>query len=305
MGRHQSLIVAALFRASRRFTSPATCFSVRTFSSSFLLPKTTSLTPPRYSPLPSSISTFSSLSSSPSPSPSVRPAKTAGNNGDEEDTFDYQTIDDVEAIDDWEEEDEEVEPQLGDGGDGGGVVLRGVSWGEKALSIAAEVLKQFEEDLQLFAFRTSPRGYIYVRLDKLSNEYGCPTIDEIEEFSREFKKRLDDAGATKLVPEDLALEVSSPGAERLLRVPEDLPRFKEMPMTVSYVEETNSRKVGKSAVFLLESIDAESENCIWKLADVKENRDPESKGRPLSRKQKDLRIKLPFTDHKKISLYLD
>ena len=99
--------------------------------------------------------------------------------------------------------------------------------------------------------------------------------------------------------------MSSPGAERLLRVPEDLPRFKEMPMTVSYVEETNSKKVGKSAVFLLESVDAESENCIWKLADVKENRDPESKGRPLSRKQKDMRIKLSFTDHKKISLYLD
>lgn len=43
-------------------------------------------------------------------------------------------------------------------------------WGEKVLSIAAEVLKQSEEDLKLFAFKTSPRGYIYVRLDKLSNE---------------------------------------------------------------------------------------------------------------------------------------
>lgn len=76
-------------------------------------------------------------------------------------------------------------------------------------------------------------------------------------------------------------------------------------MTVSYEEETNSRKAVKSAVFLLESVDAESEICIWKLADVRENRDPESKGRPLSRKQKDLRIKLPFTVHRKINLYLD
>lgn len=32
-------------------------------------------------------------------------------------------------------------------------------------------------------------------------------MDELEEFSREFKKRLDDAGDAKLVPEDLALEV--------------------------------------------------------------------------------------------------
>ncbi|KAG7586385.1 Ribosome maturation factor RimP N-terminal [Arabidopsis thaliana x Arabidopsis arenosa] len=299
MVRYQSL--SALFRASRRLTSPATCFSVRQFSSSLLLPKTT---PPRYFPFSSSISRFSSSSSS--PSPSVRPPKSAGSNGDEEDTFEYKTTDDVEVIEDWEEEeDEEVESYLGDGGDGGGIVLRDVPWGEKVLSIAAEVLKQSEEELELFAFKTSPRGYIYVRLDKLSNEYGCPTMDKLEEFSREFKKRLDDAGAAKLVPEDLALEVSSPGAERLLRVPEDLPRFKEMPMTVSYVEETNSRKVVKTAVFLLESIDAESDNCVWKLADVKENRDPESKGRPLSRKQKDLRITLPFTDHKKINLYLD
>lgn len=60
--------------------------------------------------------------------------------------------------------------QLGDGGDGGGVVLGGVPWGERALSIASQVVKQSEEDLQLFSFRTSPRGYIYVRLDKLSNE---------------------------------------------------------------------------------------------------------------------------------------
>ncbi|XP_010415553.1 PREDICTED: uncharacterized protein LOC104701546 [Camelina sativa] len=307
MARYQSLIVAALFRlrASRRFTSPATCFSVSSFSSSLLFPKTTNLFLPRSFPFSSSVSTFSSSSSS-SPSPATgRPPKTAGSNDGEEDTFEYKTTDDVEVIEDWEEEEEEgVESQLGDGGDGGGVVLRGVPWGERALSIAAEVLKQSEKDLELFAFKTSPRGYIYVRLDKLSNEYGCPTMDELEEFSREFKKRLDDAGAANVVPEDLALEVSSPGAERLLRVPEDLPRFK-MAMTVSYVEETNSRTAVKSAVFLLESIDAESDKCVWKLADVRENRDPESKGRPLSRKQKDLRITLPFTAHRKISLYLD
>ncbi|CAA7053639.1 unnamed protein product [Microthlaspi erraticum] len=302
MARYQSAIVAALLRASRRCTSPAVS-SVRSFSSSSLLPKTTTLItliPPRSSPFSSSISKFSS-----SPSPSVRPTKSATSNSVEKDTFDYKTIDDVEVVEEWEDE-EEVEAKLGDGGDGGGVVLGGVPWGDKVLSIASEVVNQSEkEDLQLFAFKTSPRGYIYVRLDKLSNEYGCPTMDELEEFSREFKKRLDDAGAAKLLPEDLALEVSSPGAERLLRVPEDLQRFKDMPLTVSYEEETNSRKEVKSAVFLLDSVDAESEICIWKLADVRENRDPESKGRPMSRKQKDLRIKLPFTVHKKIVLYLD
>ncbi|KAJ0242811.1 Uncharacterized protein family UPF0090 [Hirschfeldia incana] len=304
MGRYQSLIVAALLRASRRSTSPAASSVKRAFSSSSLLPRiTTPITLPRSSsPFFSKFSFSSSVSSSP---PTVRPPKPAAVNGHEEDTFDYKTTEDVEVIDDWEEEEYDVEAKLGDGGDGGGVVLRGVPWGEKVLSIASQVLNECKQDLQLFAFRTSPRGYIYIRLDKPSHEYGCPSMDELEEFSREYKKRLDVAGDAKEVPEDLALEVSSPGAERLLKVPEDLHRFKEMPMTVSYEEETNSRKTVKSTVFLLESVDEESEMCIWKLADVKENRDPESKGRPLSRKQKDLRFKLPFSVHRVITLYLD
>lgn len=60
--------------------------------------------------------------------------------------------------------------QIGDGGDGGGVALHNVPWGQRALFIAEEVLKQFSEDIELYAFKTTPRGYVYVRLDKLTNE---------------------------------------------------------------------------------------------------------------------------------------
>ncbi|KAG2322666.1 hypothetical protein Bca52824_015879 [Brassica carinata] len=69
--------------------------------------------------------------------------------------------------------------------------------------------------------------------------------------------------------------------------------------TVSFNKETNSRKALKSAVFFLESVVAESEICIRKIADVRKHRDPASKGRPLSRKQKDLRFKLPSSVHRK------
>ncbi|CAN6843995.1 unnamed protein product [Brassica oleracea var. botrytis] len=306
MTRYQSLIAAALLRASRRLTSPAVSSVRRTFSSSSLLPRTTTTltTLPRSSPL----AKFYFSSSSSSSPPSVPPPKASLKNGHEEDTFECKKKDQTFSsylIADYVLVNFCSILQLGDGGDGGGVVLRGVPWGERVLSIASQVLKESEKDLQLFAFRTSPRGYVYIRLDKPSHEYGCPSMDELEEFSREYKKRLDDAGDAQVVPEDLALEVSSPGAERLLKVPEDLHRFKEMPMTVSYEEEANSRKTVKSTVLLLESVDAESEICIWKLADVRENRDPESKGRPLSRKQKDLRFKLPFSVHMMITLYLD
>ncbi|PQQ04548.1 uncharacterized protein Pyn_31570 [Prunus yedoensis var. nudiflora] len=209
-----------------------------------------------------------------------------------------------DTTDGWEEEDV-GEPEIGDGGDGGGVVLHGVPWGELALSIAHEALKQFGDNVKLFSFKTTPRGYVYVRLDKLLNEYGCPSMEELESYSQEYKKRLDEVGALGEIPENLALEVSSPGAERLLKIPDDLHRFIDMPMRVSYVEDVDSKCREKEGVFNLETIEAESESCVWKLANVKENRDPASKGRPLTRKQRDWRLKLPFSGHRRVLLYLE
>nr|XP_011463004.1 PREDICTED: uncharacterized protein LOC101306516 isoform X1 [Fragaria vesca subsp. vesca] len=208
------------------------------------------------------------------------------------------------STDGWEDEDV-AEPMVGDGGDGGGVVFHGVPWGERALSIAREVLAQFFDDMKLFSFKTTPRGYVFVRLDKLSNEYGCPSMEELGRYSKEYKRKLDDVGALGEIPEDLAVEVSSPGAERLLKVPDDLPRFKDKALRVCYLEDVDSKRPEKDGVFMLESVETESESCVWKLANVKENRDPDSKGRPLTRKQMDWRLKLPFSVHKRVLLYLN
>ncbi|THG16363.1 hypothetical protein TEA_019158 [Camellia sinensis var. sinensis] len=244
----------------------------------------------------------------------------------------HEMDDEVEPIDLWEEEDD-AEPEIGDGGDGGGVVLQNCPWGERALSIAHEILLQFGDDMKLYAFKTTPRGYIYVRLDKLSNDhpqasqlqyyfslgfcfilfdappsfirYGCPGMKEIESYSHQYKKRLDEVGALGEIPDDLALEVSSPSAERLLKVPDDMNRFKGMPMRVSYVEDLESKCLEKNGVFYLDSIKTESGSCVWRLADVKENRDPSAKGRLLSRKQKDWRLELPYAMFKKVTLFLD
>lgn len=209
----------------------------------------------------------------------------------------------------WEDDDDDdKEAQIGDGGDGGGVVLRDVEWGERTLSVAQELVRlHMGDDFRIFSFKTSPRGYIYVRLDKLSNKYGCPSMDEIENFSCLYKKQLDEIGEHGEIPVDLALEVSSPGAERILKVPGDLDRFKDMPMHVRYIEgDTNSKNFQqKEGVFLLQSTEIESEHCVWKLADVKENRDESAKGKPLSRKQKDWRLRLPFGMLKRVTLHLD
>lgn len=91
---------------------------------------------------------------------------------DEEDRFQQfasEASEEGEMSDGWEEEDE-AEPRVGDGGDGGGVHLQGVPWGQRALSIAQEVLMKFTDDMELFSFKTTPRGYVYVRLDKLTHE---------------------------------------------------------------------------------------------------------------------------------------
>lgn len=90
-------------------------------------------------------------------------------------------------------------------------------------------------------------------------------------------------------------------------MPDDLDRFKDMPMQVRYMEVDAELKncQQKEGVFMLDSLERESEHCIWKLADVKENRDESAKGRRLSRKQKDWRLRLPFGNLKRVTLYLD
>ncbi|KAK3126401.1 hypothetical protein QOZ80_7AG0556010 [Eleusine coracana subsp. coracana] len=212
----------------------------------------------------------------------------------------------------WEDsEDEGVEPEIGDGGDGGGVVLRDVKWGERALAAAQEVLADhFGDDFAMFAFKVSPKGYVYVRIDKLTTRYGCPGVEEIEKFNRLYKQKLDEIIERGEIPLDLAIEVSSPGAERLLKVPEDLDRFKDMAMRLQYHVEDGDDLVPKQnllkdGIFLLESVDAQAEHCVWKLADVKENRAEAGKGRPLNRKQRDWRLQTSFKAVKKVTLYLD
>ncbi|KAG4165450.1 hypothetical protein ERO13_A13G083700v2 [Gossypium hirsutum] len=297
------IIFRSVLRSSRR---PSLGFAASSLSSARFspLPLPTALNPPPPFELKSISSFTSSFTRRLFHNTASVHNKNENHQQEEEELRFYGTAeDDGEFTDEWEEEDETVEPKVGDGGDGGGIVLQGLPWGESALSIAHDALKLFSDDIKLYAFKTTPRGYIYVRLDKLSDEYGCPSMEELQSYSQEYKKRLDEAGERREIPDDLALQVSSPGAERILKVPDDLDRFKDMAMRVCYIEDAGSNYTEKSGVFLLDSV--EEENCVWKLAEVKENRDPNSKGRPFSRKQKDWRLKLPFDKHKMIMLYLE
>nr|KJB80393.1 hypothetical protein B456_013G095100 [Gossypium raimondii] len=210
------IIFRSVLRSSRR---PSLAFAASSLSSARFspLPLPTALNPPFEL---KSISSFtSSFTRRLSHNTASVHNKNENHQQEEEELHFFGTAeDDGEFTDEWEEEDETVEPKVGDGGDGGGVVLQGVPWGESALSIAHEALKLFSDDIKLYAFKTTPRGYIYVRLDKLSDEYGCPSMEELQSYSQEYKKRLDEAGQRREIPDDLALQVSSPGAERILKI---------------------------------------------------------------------------------------
>eukprot|EP01018_Ginkgo_biloba_P019281 Gb_19982 [translate_table: standard] len=226
----------------------------------------------------------------------------------EQEWTDEMLTDQDEDHEDAYVQEEEAETEVGDGGDGGGVVLAGTTWGSHALAIAEDVMLPFKDDLEIFAFRVSSSGDICIRLDKLSDKYGSPSIDDIGTFTSIYAERLDEAKKAGIVPQHVALEVSSPGAERIVRVPQDLERFKDLPMYVRYMEETTKAKPGsqeQDGIFQLDNIEMELGYCIWRLANVRLNRELFGKGRSLNKKQRDWRLRVPFTSLVLVRLYLD
>ncbi|CAM6010624.1 unnamed protein product [Sphagnum balticum] len=212
----------------------------------------------------------------------------------------------LEDDDIWED-DFDLEPEVGDGGEGGGVVLGDSSWGQTVLDLANDTLAEFNGDLAIFAFKVSKESeLIHVRLDKLSDKYGSPTIDEIQQFSSSYSKSLEQSGEAGIIPKNLALEVSSPGAERVVQIPQDLERFKELPMYVRYLGTgTGEQAEEKDGVLELESVDTEGGSSVWKIANVRINRELVGKGRGLNKKQREWRVQMPFESLQLVRLYID
>ncbi|KAL5715035.1 hypothetical protein ACHQM5_016922 [Ranunculus cassubicifolius] len=114
---------------------------------------------------------------------------------------------------------------------------------------------------------------------------------DIQRFSEAFREKLDEAELAGSLPRNISLEVSSPGVERVVRIPQDLERFKERAMFVKYVTEAGETGDG---IFRLVSFDMELGCCTWGIADVKKNREKAGKGRPLNKKQREWRLETPF-----------
>ena len=97
--------------------------------------------------------------------------------------------------------------------------------------------------------------------------------------------------------------MSSPGVERVIRIPEELDRFKERNIYVKYLDESASSASENDGVFRLVSLDLETKCCTWGLADVRINREKAGKGRPMSKKQRELRVTTPFDSIRLARLY--
>ncbi|KAL6962362.1 hypothetical protein U1Q18_037319 [Sarracenia purpurea var. burkii] len=200
---------------------------------------------------------------------------------------------------------EEPELYVGDGAGGGGISLAGTPWDKEALAMAEEVSLSFDGELKIYAFKTLANSTIRVRIEKLSNKSGSPSMADIEAFSLAYRKRLDEAELSGSIPENVSLEVSSPGVERVVQVPQELDRFKDRPMYVKYVNQVagTSSSIENDGVFRLVSFDTETNCCIWGLADVKVNREKAGKGRPLSKKQREWRLNIAFDSLRFVRLY--
>ncbi|KAA0058895.1 DUF150 domain-containing protein [Cucumis melo var. makuwa] len=225
------------------------------------------------------------------------------------DEFEEDEIMEDDGEDYFEEEymEDNAEVYEGDGGEGGGISLAGIWWDKQALAIAEEVILSFHGDLKIYAFKTVSNSTVQVRIEKLSNKSGSPSMEDIEAFSTTYRARLDEAELAKSVPENISLEVSSPGVERVVRIPDELDRFKERAMYVKYTNDvvTASSSSESDGVFKLVSFDIEAKCCTWGIADVKINREKAGKGRPLSKKQREWRLETPFDSLRLVRLYSD
>jgi ribosome maturation factor RimP len=241
------------------------------------------------------------------------------------------------------------------------VSAEGASWGQAALEAARRVLAEEPElngggggedgekdgderraaavgDVSLFAFRVLGGGQrIDVRLDSRRDRYGSPTMTQIEAFARAFGNALELAIGTDAAA-DVAVEVSSPGAERRLELPGDLRRFAALPLRVEYYcsEEGSKRSIKTAILRIMEdgegAIVVEGEEAaevearprrggaaaagaaaeeeaaaagttLWRLADVKAN--APTKGRGLTRKQRDQRLRIPLADLVSVRIHVE
>jgi len=178
------------------------------------------------------------------------------------------------------------------------------AWGKLAWECTNAALDTCKDEIgpiEVYSFRVNPANYrVYIRLDKMEDRYGSPLMDDIILFTRKLNALLEENDA----PPEIELEVSSPGAERMVRVPEELTRFKELPMKVCHtVQGEDGKSTDIAQVLRLVSVDMELQQSVWNLADVRANWP--GKGRKLSKKKLAAEVLIPIGAITSANLHVD
>lgn len=199
-----------------------------------------------------------------------------------------------DSVEEWEEDQEdgnEIE-----------ITTAGTAWGETALAILQGIMAD-KEDLEVYSFRAVPSNKrMYVRIDKLSDQYGSPSLEELEDLSACFNTALEASLGSELAGQ-LEIEMSSPGAERDVRVPQDLVRFQELPMQVKYKEDDESDTTVVRIFNFIDIQEEEGGKATWRLADVRANRP--GKGRGLSKREREKVYTIPIASIQHVCLHVD
>ncbi|MCC5816524.1 MAG: ribosome maturation factor RimP [Leptospira sp.] len=143
--------------------------------------------------------------------------------------------------------------------------------------------------LALFSFKikkSSVSMIMEVVLDHLENQYGSVSLDDCENVSRHLGSKIEE-----IDPElDYQLKVQSAGAERELRLPDDLYRFSGLLMNLEILDEEGRSSFG---VFKLLEIDP---NGRLRLESFRSKGQKKSGKKPV--------LELPLERVKKGNLYI-
>lgn len=136
------------------------------------------------------------------------------------------------------------------------------------MSINESVVKSYlqkivEPPLQLFSISVktaSGHFLIEVTLDNTNDPRGSVSIIDCENVSRLLTNYLEESFSN----ENYTLQVSSAGAERGLRLPDDLHRFKKIPVKIFYLD--NGKKISK----VFEILESNQDSVILKPLEKKD-----------------------------------
>ena len=137
---------------------------------------------------------------------------------------------------------------------------------------------------------------IQICLDKLTDKYGSPSIADCEQFSHILGLKLQALSELKEIPENYSLEVSSPGAERKIKIPDELARFRDIPMRVKL--KNNEARLKYPVLQLVKN---DEHTSTWNFAEVKLNK---KAGYNVKKKPEDAII-LALNEIQEVNLHLD